>query len=192
MLILADVDFLSNRYASESARLATRAQRNMLFRASALFALALIPSLSSAAIFKCISPDGSISYTDETCPTDTMTQYIDATARQWPSEPPQAMSTIPAIRDAKAQSQPETIAILCANDEFRVWLKAQRQSLPEREVRTAKFIEISNLCRRALHLPDEVFPLAQAPLKRVSGEEMPAPRNGSSQSPPPPVPHRTA
>ena len=73
------------------------------------------------------------------------------------------MNTALAFSDAKSQSQPEIIATLCANDEFKVWLKAQRHSLPEREARTAKFIKISYLCRRALHLPDLAAPISQTP-----------------------------
>jgi hypothetical protein len=83
------------------------------------------------------------------------------------------MSTSPALLDAKSQSQPEILAILCANDEFKVWLKAQRDSLPERDVRTAKFIRLSYLCRRALHLPDVAAPIPPLPLKSVIGQEMP-------------------
>ena len=137
--------------------------RKPKFRASAFLALILIPSLSSAAIYKCTAQDGSITYTDAPCPADTTTQYIDPAAPSWLNESSQNMTTTSALPDAKSQSQPEIIAILCANDEFKVWLKAQRYSLPERDVRTAKFIKISNLCRRALHLPDVTAPIPQAP-----------------------------
>jgi len=70
--------------------------------------------------------------------------------------------------DAKSQSQPEILAILCANDEFKVWLKAQRHSLPERDARTAKIIRLSYLCRRALHLSDVAAPIPPMPLKARS------------------------
>ena len=138
--------------------LAARTRQSTITRATAFLSLILIPSilipsLSSAAIYKCTAQDGGITYTDEPCPADTATQYID------PAEP-QTMNADPAFPDAKSQSQPEIIAILCANDEFKFWLKAQRHSLPERDARTAKFIEISNLCRRALHLPDVAAPIA--------------------------------
>src|ERR1700735_4520886 len=146
--------------------------RKPKFRAIALLGLILIPSLSSAAIYKCTAQDGSITYTDTPCPADTTTQYIDPAAPAWLNESSQTMNTTPAF-DAKSQSQPEIIATLCANDEFKVWLKAQRHSLPQRDARTAKFIEISNLCRRALHLPDVAAPIPQTPLKRVLGQEMP-------------------
>jgi hypothetical protein len=73
------------------------------------------------------------------------------------------MTTNPAFPDAKSQSQPEVIAILCANEEFKVWLKAQRHSLPERDALAAKYVEISNLCRGALHLPHVVAPILQTP-----------------------------
>ena len=122
-------------------------------RALAFLSLILIPTLGSAAIYKCTAQDGGITYTDEPCPADTTTQYIVPAAPPWLIESSQTMNTTPAFPDAKSQSKPEILAILCANDEFKVWLKAQRHSLPERDVRTAKFIRLSYLCRRALHLP---------------------------------------
>ena len=132
---------------------AARTQRSTIIRATAFLALILIPSLSSAAIYKCTAQDGSITYTDEPCPADTTTQSIDPALPSWLSESSQNMNTSPALPDAKSQSRPEFIAILCANDEFKFWLKAQRNSLPERDARTAKFIHFSYLCRRALRLP---------------------------------------
>ena len=132
-------------------------------RATAFLSLILIPSLSSAAIYKCTAQDGSITYTDTPCPADTTAQYIDPALPSWLNESSQTMNTALAFSDAKSQSQPEIIATLCANDEFKVWLKAQRHSLPEREARTAKFIKISYLCRRALHLPDLAAPISQTP-----------------------------
>jgi hypothetical protein len=137
---------------------AARTQRSTITRTTVFLSLILIPSLSSAAIYKCTAQDGGITYTDAPCPADTTTQYIDPAAPQWLNESSQTVNAAPAFRDATSQSRPEIIASLCANDEFRVWLKAQRHSLPERDARTAKFIEISNLCRRALHLPDVVAP----------------------------------
>jgi hypothetical protein len=134
--------------------LAAPTQRNTITRATAFLALILIPSLSSAAIYKCTAQDGSITYTDAPRPADTTKQYIDPAAPPWLNESSQTMNTTPELPDAKSQSQPEILAILCANDEFKVWLKAQRHSLPERDARTAKFIRLSHLCRRALHLPD--------------------------------------
>jgi hypothetical protein len=143
--------------------LAARTQRSTITRAAAFLALILIPSLSSAAIYKCTAQDGGITYTDAPCPADTKTQYIDPAAPPWLNESSQTMTATPVLPDAKSQSQPEIIAILCANDEYKVWLKAQRHFLPERDARTAKFIEISNLCRRALHLPAVAAPILQTP-----------------------------
>jgi hypothetical protein len=143
--------------------LAPRTQRSTITRAIAFLSLILIPSLGSAAIYKCTAQDGGITYTDEPCPADTTTQYIDPAAPTWLNESSQTMNSTPALPDAKSQSQPEIIAILCANDEFKVWLKAQRHSLPERDVRTAKFIRFNNLCRRALHLPVVAAATQQTP-----------------------------
>jgi hypothetical protein len=148
-----DLDIVSMRDIRAVGGLAARTRRSTVTRATAFLALVLTPSLSSAAIYKCTAQDGGITYTDEPCPADTTMQHIDPAAPSWLNESSQALDTTPALPDVKSQSQPEFIAILCANDEFKVWLKAQRHSLPERDVRTAKFIRISNLCRRALHLP---------------------------------------
>jgi hypothetical protein len=148
-----DIDIFSMRDIPAVGSPAARTQRSTITRATAFLALLLIPSLSSAAIYKCTAQDGSITYTDEPCPADTTTQSIDPATPSWRSESSQNMIPTPALPDAKSQSQPEIIAILCANDEFKFWLKVQRNSLPERDARTAKFIHFSYLCRKALHLP---------------------------------------
>jgi hypothetical protein len=171
---VGDIDIFSMRDIRAVGSVAARTQRSSIARATAFLALILIPSLSSAAIYKCTAQDGSITYTDAPCAADTTTQYIDPAAPSWLNESLQNMNTIPAFPDAKSQSQPEILAILCANDEFKVWLKAQRHSLPERDARTAKFIRFSYLCRRALHLPDVgAASIPPMPLKRVLGQEMP-------------------
>lgn len=158
---------------TEVGAIEARTQRSTITRATAFLALILIPSFSSAAIYKCTGQDGSITYTDAPCPADNTTQYIDPAAPPGLNESSQTMNTSPTLTDAKYESQPEIIAILCANDEFKVWLKAQRHGLPERDVRTAKFVRFSNLCRRALHLPDVAPPIPQNPPKRGLGQEMP-------------------
>ena len=143
--------------------LAARMQRSAITRATAFLAFSLIPSLSSAAIYKCTAPDGSITYTDAPCPADTTTQYIDPATPSWLNESSQNVNTTAAIPEANSQSQSEIFAILCANDEFKFWLKAQRHGLPERDVRTAKFVRFSYLCRRALHLPYVAASFRQSP-----------------------------
>jgi hypothetical protein len=158
------MDIFSMRDIQAMRGFAARTQRRTITRATAFLALIVIPSISSAAIYKCTAQDGSITYTDAPCPADTTTQYIDPAAPpSWLYESSQTMTATPALPDAKTQWQPETIAILCANDEFKVWLKAQRNTLPERDTRAAKFIEISNLCRRAMHLPVVTAPIPQHP-----------------------------
>jgi Domain of unknown function (DUF4124) len=155
----------------ELPRMLTSWPRSMIARATAPLALILIPSLTSAAIYKCTTQDGSIIYTDVPCPADTTAKNIDPASPSWLSESSQNMSAIAALPDANYESQPEILAVLCANDEFRFWLKAQRHGLPERDVRKAKFIRFSYLCRKALHLPDVAPPTPQTPLKRVLGQE---------------------
>jgi hypothetical protein len=147
------MDIFSLREIRAVGSVAARKRRRTITRASTFLGFILIPSLGSATIYKCTGQDGSITYTDAPCPADTTTQYIDTAAPPWLDESSQTMTTTSALPDAKSSSQPEIIAILCANEEFKVWLKAQRHSLPERDALTAKYVEISNLCRRALHLP---------------------------------------
>jgi hypothetical protein len=158
-----DIEIFSMPEIWAVGSVAARTQRSSITRATAFLSLILIPSLGSAAIYKCTAEDGGITYTDAPCPADTTTQYIDLAASQWLNESSQTVNAAPSFRDAKSQSQPEIMATLCANDEFRVWLKAQRHSLPERDARTAKFIRLNNLCRRALHLPDVAAPIPQTP-----------------------------
>jgi hypothetical protein len=167
---VGEFDIFSMRDIRAVGSLAARTQQSTITRATAFLALILIPSLSSAAIYKCTAQDGSITYTDVPCPADTTTQYIDPAAPSWLNESSQNMNTTAALPDAKSQSQPEILAILCANDEFKFWLKVQRHGLPERDARTAKFLRLSYLCRKALHLP---APIPQMPLTRVLGQEMP-------------------
>ncbi len=156
---LGDTDIFSMRYARAVGSRAARTRWSTMTRATVFLALMLIPSLSSAAIYKCTAQDGSITYTDGPCPADTTSQDFDPAAPSWQNESSQTLNITAALADAKSQSQPEILAILCANDEFKLWLKAQRHSLPERDARTAKFIRLSYLCRRALHLPVVAAPI---------------------------------
>ena len=154
-----DIIIFSARDIRAVSNLAARTRRNTIARATAFLALIMIPSLSSAAIYKCTAQDGSITYTDTPCPADATARDIDPAVPSWLNESSQTMNTTSALPDANSQSQPEILAILCANDEFKFWLKAQRHSLPERDARAAKFIRLSYLCRRALHLPDVAAPI---------------------------------
>lgn len=149
------------------ASLTTRMQRSPIVPAFAFVSLILIPSLSSAVIYKCTAQDGGITYTDAPCAPDTKTQTIDPAKAPWLIESSPTQSTIPAVSDVESQSQPEILATLCAADEFGFWLKVQRGSLPDRDVRAAKFIRLSKLCRRALHLPDVATSVPESPPKPV-------------------------
>ena len=160
---VGEFDVFSMRAIRAVGSRAARTQRCTITRAASFLALILTPRLSSAAIYKCTAQDGSVTYTDAPCPADATTQNIDPATPAWLNESSQTMDTAPVFRDAKFQSQAEYIAALCANDEFKVWLKAQRRSLPERDARTAKFIKLSNLCRRAMHLPNVPAPIPPTP-----------------------------
>jgi ankyrin repeat protein len=54
----------------------------------------------------------------------------------------------------------ESFAIQCASNDFNQWIRAQ-QPIPEWSVREAKLFDLTNQCRRAVHLPD----LAQRPMQ---------------------------
>lgn len=164
---------LQYRPRESSREMLTSWTRRTITPATAFLTLILIPSLSSAAIYKCTAQDGSITYTDAPCPADTTTQYIDPAAPPRLNESSQIMDTSATLPDAKYESQPAILAILCANDEFRFWLKAQRHGWPDRDLRTAKLIRFGYLCRRALHLPDVAPPIPQTPIKRVLGQQTP-------------------
>src|SRR5580704_1144690 len=164
---VADIRIFSMPDIRAVGSLAARKQRGTITRAIAFLSLILIPSLGSAAIYKCTAQDGGITYTDEPCPADTRAQYVDPAAPQWLNESSQTMNTVPALSDAMSESQPEILAILCANDEFKVWLKAQRHALPERDVRAAKFFRFNNLCRKALHLPVVAATIPRTPPEAI-------------------------
>ena len=101
------IDTFSMRGLRAVGGLAARTTQNTITRAIALLVLLLIPSLSSAAIYKCTAQDGSITYTDEPCPADTTTQSIDPAAPSWLNESSQTMDNTSALPDATFQSQPE-------------------------------------------------------------------------------------
>lgn len=155
--VVSDFEAFSMRAIRAAGSLATQTQRSSVIGAAVFLALILTPSLSSAAIYKCTDLDGSVTYTDVPCPANTTKQYIDPAMPSWLYESPQNANTA-ALSNAKSQSEPEILAILCANDEFAFWLSAQRHGLPDRDARTAKFVRLSYLCRRALHLPDVATP----------------------------------
>ena len=157
------IKILSTTNIPAVGTLAARTQGRIALRAVAFLWFIMIPSLGSAAIYKCTAQDGSLTYTDIPCSADTTTQQVDPSAPAWLNESWLTMNTAAALRDAKFQSRAEIIAAFCANDEFRVWLKAQRQGLPERDTRAARFVEITKLCRKALHLPVVAAAVLQTP-----------------------------
>ena len=168
------MDIEDGGFCAVGSSLAARTQRSPIARATAFLALILIPSLGSAAIYKCTAQDGGITYTDAPCPADTTTQYIDPAAPSWLNESSQTMTTTPELPDAKSQSQPETIAILCANDEFKVWL-AQG---------SATFLAGTGRPNSEIYRDQQPLPKGSPPpgcggddsakpLKRILGQELP-------------------
>jgi hypothetical protein len=131
----------------------TQVHSGKVIGALALLSLGLVPSLGSAAIYKCTAQNGGITYTDQPCAPDTKTQTIDPAKPTWLIEPSPDLSAIALSVDENLESQPEALAALCAAEEFSFWLKAQRGPLPDRDVRAAMFIKLSRLCRSALNLP---------------------------------------
>jgi hypothetical protein len=114
-----------------------------------------------AAVYRCSAKDGSTTYSDQPC--DQNAQVVEVkpdplhSARAVPSTPnPQN------ILAAREKAERERIANLCSTNDFNNWIKTQGHPLPEPNIRIAKMVEISNQCRRALHLED-MKPVAPIP-----------------------------
>jgi ankyrin repeat protein len=137
--------------------------------ASALLALILVSSESSAAIYRCTGPDGNTVYADTPCGSDAKPQPIvqappAPTVSPPPTSAPLSAETIAAAKDKSAR---EASASLCSTRAFNEWIKAQGHPLPDPNVRIAKLIEISNQCRRPLNLPDMEAPAPRTAPKRI-------------------------
>jgi ankyrin repeat protein len=89
----------------------------------------------------------------------TVYRCTDANNQPVYSDSPCGAATVPATPgfSAAGQTRLEAFALQCATNDFNQWVRAQRPP-PEPDVRMAKLVEISNLCRRAVHLPDMVAP----------------------------------
>jgi ankyrin repeat protein len=126
--------------------------------ASSLLALILTSSASSAATYKCVAQDGSTSYTDTPCGPDLKSQPT-ASASPAPAVPLRPTTASPSpdtITDEKNRFALEKTAVLCSTQKFNAWVGSHSNPLPDPDVRRAKFIEITNQCRRSVGLPDIV------------------------------------
>ena len=137
--------------------------------ASTLLALFLISPVASAATYKCAGADGSTVYADTPCGPDAKAQQaITATpSATAPSLPTPTPLTPEIIAAAKDKSERESLAMQCSVQRFNAWVKAQGRPLPEPNIRVAKLTEISNQCRRPLHLPDVVDTVDRTPPKPI-------------------------
>jgi ankyrin repeat protein len=125
---------------------------------SALYAWALpilLPSVGSAATYKCVAQDGGITFTDRPCPADAKTQSA-VSAGPSSTRPLGSPPGPPSPDAAKDRSARETSALLCGTRQFNAWIASQSRPLPDPDVRRAKLLEIANQCRRSLQLPDIV------------------------------------
>jgi ankyrin repeat protein len=137
--------------------------------ASALLALVLISPVTSAATYKCAGTDGSTVYADTPCgPGAKAQQAVTATpSAVAPSRPTATPLTPEIIAAAQDKSAREAMAMQCSDQRFNSWVKAQGRPLPQPNIRVAKLIEISNQCRRPLHLPDMVDTVDRTPPKPI-------------------------
>jgi uncharacterized protein len=129
--------------------------------------LNLLPSVGSAAMYKCVAQDGGIAFTDRPCPADAKTQSAvpaGPSSTGSPRSPPGPPSP-DAVRAAKDRSARETSALLCGTKQFNAWIASQTRPLPDPDVRRAKLLEITNQCRRTLQLPDMADTVPQTQTK---------------------------
>jgi hypothetical protein len=84
---------------------------------------------------------------------------------QAPAPTPNAPMSPRMIAAARLNSERERMANLCSTSDFNSWIKSQGHPLPDPNVRIAKMVEISNQCRRALHLED-MKPVAPIPIPK--------------------------
>lgn len=101
-----------------------------------------------ATIYQCKDADGKTTYADSPCGANAKT--IDLPAAHPGSAAP-SPSVLP--NDPAGQSRLESFALQCASHDFNQWVQAQHP-MPDPDARIAKLVELSNLCRRAVHLPD--------------------------------------
>jgi len=84
---------------------------------------------------------------------------------QAPAPTPNAPMSAAMIAAARLNSERERMANLCSTNDFNSWIQSQGHPLPDPNVRIAKMVEISNQCRRALHLED-MKPVAPIPIPK--------------------------
>lgn len=125
------------------------------------FALLLVALTASralpAAIFQCTDTDGKAVFSDSPCGPNSRRLEVHAPA---PSRAPASTSSSSTVSapfsfSAAGQSRLEAFAIRCSTSDFNQWVQAQHP-MPDWDVRRAKLIELTNRCRRAVHLPDLV------------------------------------
>jgi ankyrin repeat protein len=115
-----------------------------------MWAVALWASHSvQAAIYQCKDANGQTVYSDAPCGANAKTIDLPAAPR---SSTAAVTPPVPS-NDPAGQSRLESFAAQCATHDFNQWVQAQHP-LTDPNVRIAKFVELSNLCRRAVHLPD--------------------------------------
>lgn len=144
------------RHAAEG-RVSRDRRRTSVGSALALLLVALTASRAMpAAIYQCTGADGQAVFSDSPCGPDSRRLEVEAPA---PSRAPSAsrstrISTPPPF-SAAGQSRLEAFVIRCSTSDFNRWVQAQHP-MPDWDVRRAKLIELTNSCRRAVHLPDLV------------------------------------
>jgi Ankyrin repeats (3 copies)/Domain of unknown function (DUF4124)/Ankyrin repeats (many copies) len=133
-------------------------------RTGTLFLLLALSPTAYAAVYKCAAKDGSATYSDQPCDQNAeVIQVKPDSLHSVPATPATPQSLDPqTIGAARITSERERMANLCSTNDFNSWIKSQGHPLPDPNVRIAKMVEISNRCRRALHLED-MKPIAAIP-----------------------------
>lgn len=137
-------------------------------RTCSLFLLLALSPTTYAAVYKCAAKDGSTTYSDQPCDQNAQViQVKPESLHSAPVTPSTPQSVDPQIiAAARITSERERMANLCSTNDFNSWIKSQGHPLPDPNVRIAKMVEISNQCRRALHLED-MKPVAPIPIPKA-------------------------
>src|SRR6266404_464758 len=115
---------------------------------AALLTLILIPSASSAAIYKCTAQDGTTIYADASCGPHAQGVRVESST---PSHVPSLASSPPAPWQAQINESLERMATQCETAEYNNWHRIKNpKPSPDEEI--AKLKEIKQKCRANLPL----------------------------------------
>ena len=137
--------------------------RNPAVQLAAFLLLLTQSPLCFAAIYKCTAKDGSTTFTNAPCASDT--QSVVAV----PSPSSSSAHNVSIVPAPSAPNLPDSPSLRCATIQYHLWLRAQT-SPPTTDAKNQKLKEIDQHCGATLHLAG--FP-APAPTPAQSAPSVP-------------------